>query len=805
MKRSLLMTLMAFTTMSLFAARMTADQWMKDLGKKPRFSGEFEVGIYFIDFPDTKPIDVDECFERLTEGVADYYKVYTQGVCWPRFKKMNDSIEASNPLGYYCAYRSSENRIGWTDAAEGQRRLEELRDDVIRDFATSSYPRKESLPPVLVFAYATSRRYLDELDKISLLRNEYPKREDNLNQSRYSDPLSRYQPPTCWLPTSSRKSATIDIRAMAQPSALIHQLGHVLGEGDCRHTCEVSGGVPGEPIRIGGGPTGPLFSRWKSCAYLPANAYTLVKEDAEITLAPRWSKFDGTTPLGVFIQTSHPNYLLHLEYEPEQVKEMVYDESSCGDVSEATSVTGGVHAYYVRIPACAYCFGHPDLAYSYRSNDPYLHGEVGGVATFREGDCFDQTSDPPSILPNQLPTEVVVEFGEQTLDGAQLKIKVPPKMIRGAALTQSLLPIVDLGEISDIHAGSFVAKMYVRFRGEPLLTERGLVCGKRAHPKLEKDIVWRMEGIGYDDTRVTGLEPGKYYVRAYAKSPLGVTYSENEEEVVVPDYVENTEPLIVHRLNNAGAFTQSSITLPLLMLSEYARQYWTDAGSPVKNKKRSKTNSDLQNRYTREPRLDLHRIHGNPHGLRYPPTVEAFRALVSTTRESLRQLGLSEHAVSIPDNFEENLKAILNVSPRSTPPENVKGKGKSKSRFSGKAKADNSSRGIYFVYDLNNKDLTEALPEIKQALSLGAIPYVFRHSVFTSSERMVDVCLIDGYREEAGEAQLHLVFAFGKDRYYRTRRKTGWHKASDLLEDVWKAYLVIPNAPLPPPRKSKYH
>ncbi len=810
MKKRLLL-LFLFAALPLWAAKAPADkkltpeQWMKERRTKPVFHGEFEVGLYFVDFPDTVPLDVEACLARQSEGVADYFKHYTEGICWPAFKNMGTYL-APQPRGYYLRYDARTNRLGWNDEAEGNKRAAKLRTDAIKN-ASGSGSKTSKTPPVVAVAYASKYRSFEELEKVSVVRDKYPKLTDEQKQLGRIDLLTAYAPQLEWSgplwPTSA-----ITLTAEDGAGTFIHELGHVLGAPDYYHATEIKGGVPGTPITIGGGPTGPLYCRWKHCAVVPENAYRLITAESEITLAPRWSHYEGANPLGVFIPTAHPNYLLHLEYEPGRANEIQgQSEGNYGAISKPTSVSGGVHAYYIHInPLEGGCYmGHPDAAYSYRANDPYLHGTVGGAATFREGDTFDKESDPASILPNQLATGVTIQFGEQTLDGAKVTISAPPPLVKGPELTQSLLPIVELGEITSPHVGSFVTQVFVRFRGEPLLTERGVVYGVKPHPTVEKDMVWPLQGIGYDNTRVTGLVPGKYYVRAYAKSPRGVSYSANEEEVTVPATADMTEPLLVHRFPDAWCYTTSSVLPSLWMLSEYSRKLWSEVGTDDKNAKKGAKPKPKKSKPrkgeklpapNRKPvKVDYNHVHGNPHRWRYPPTLAAWNDMRSAVQQSLADLGMNAEPGQFPDDFEKNLQNALNVICQNPPADATKDKAKKKSS-SAKAKKPPAGKGKYYAYDRDNTDVSGALPEVKAALAAGVIPYAFRFSAFTSAEEILDVCLIDGYREEGGEVQLHLTYAFGRDRFENhTHRKTGWHEASALLDKIWYAYLVVPYSP----------
>ena len=81
--------------------KATVADFLKDRTKTPRFTGAFEVGFYTVTFPDTYPIDPNEVLQRQTQGVTDYFKKYTQNVCWPTCRNLSTTpYRAPHPRGY---------------------------------------------------------------------------------------------------------------------------------------------------------------------------------------------------------------------------------------------------------------------------------------------------------------------------------------------------------------------------------------------------------------------------------------------------------------------------------------------------------------------------------------------------------------------------------------------------------------------------------------------------------------------------------------------------------------------------------
>jgi hypothetical protein len=547
-------------------------------------------------------------------------------------------------------------------------------------------------------------------------------------------------------------------------STLIHELGHVLGAPDYYHATEITGGIEGTPITVGGGPTGPLYCRWKYCATLPNDAYQMITKDTQITLAPRWSKFTSGSPqpLGIFIPTSHPNYLLHLEYEPSGPQAIQGNsENEIGRYTSHYSPQGGIYIYYINVTQGSSYVGHPDLCYIYRPNDPTMRGYVNGVSVFRQGDTFDATSNPKNILPNQLPTGVEIEFGEQNGDGATVTIKVPRKKATGPLLKQSYLPIIEMKEITDIQPTTIAVETDLTFRGEPLAEERGIVYGTSPNPVYPRSSYIAIHGQGFDKARIPNLRPGStIYVRAYAKNKLGVAYSKQQRIVLPrPNPKMDVTPLCIDQLaandwqtknysfrtSNDGAKLNGTVMISLLKLMVLQRT--TLSGEKPKGKG------------TVIDGVDFNTIHLNPHANRYPPTLQGFTKARDFVETLANNLGL--HAASIPEDLDQRLIKHLKYPTR-------------------------QQKGKEVVVPLEIAKESQHEPRIRASLLAGwPVICVRQSSLVSSPTYAIDACLIDGVKtDENGTTLYHIFYPTGIDRLPKLNRCTGWYPIEVLTEGI---------------------
>lgn len=799
--------------------KASIDDFVNKRRKEPRFKGPFEVGIVYVTFPDTKSKPSYQVMESLTKGVTEYFKKYTQGVCWPVFKILTETpYEAPNLSGTYHVGKSTSNFLG---VCNPEPRVAQLCNDAIE------YAKKgKKLPPVIAIVYADKMLPFEQLEQIAELRKVYPKPREE--ESFFKRDFLRIYNPFALLGWGEPlwPNSSILLGESSGAGTLIHELGHVIGAPDFYHMPEPNGGVCDDstPVYFSGGPTGPLYCRWRYCATLPKDAYAVVKQDTELILAPRWSEFksNGGKPLGVFIPTSHPNYLLHLEYEPGEFQRMPEREGGCGRYSDEgeKSPDGGIYAYYINVALGCSFLGHPDLCYAYRRNDPTLRGRGNPeAAIFREGDTFDLTSNPKSILPNQLPTGVEVRFGEQTEDGAKIFIKVPQKKITGEALKQSLKPIIEIAEIKDVNPTTILVKTDLTFRGEPLADERGVVYDVKPNPTYPRSPHLMIHGQGFDDVRIINLEPGAtVYVRAYAKNMIGVTYSK-EQKVKLPLFSKQMPigPLLVGQFNHLtfggsgdlsgrvdlsgqmnntdtiGDEIKQRQNGDLKSATKKLKKEKKEKKQKKKDKKSSKSKTEASETIAQDAHVvvdgsvasalfhlmalrrgplngmaptpkkdvDFNYVHYYPLLFRrYKPTLKGFWVAYDVATALAKKIALC--GSSIPDDLETLLIEELDL------PKPPKGK-------------------PYYVVNLEEGQEDVHQARIYDSLMKGWPVMCVRESSLVSHPiYSVNACLIDGIKYKDGEPIFHIVYTqqYGYDRLPKTKRRTGWHPLSVLTDRI---------------------
>ena len=90
---------------------------------------------------------------------------------------------------------------------------------------------------------------------------------------------------------------------------------------------------------------------------------------------------------------------------------------------------------------------------------------------------------------------------------------------------QPSVPTITLKSISDIWDTHAKAQIALEFDGGSQISEMGICWDIQTMPALEKNIIITKDTSAILD--ITSLQPNtKYYVRAYAKNKVGITYSE---------------------------------------------------------------------------------------------------------------------------------------------------------------------------------------------------------------------------------------------------------------------------------------
>ncbi|MCR5838583.1 MAG: hypothetical protein K6G94_02980, partial [Kiritimatiellae bacterium] len=370
----------------------------------PVQTGEFQVDLVVITFPDCVPPPSAEAVRSAlntldgSATIADYYKDYSQGITWPVLDVYPAVYTAPQPFGYYCRWDLMKNMIGYK--GDGGERARKLRDDALKFAQSKGRPKKKGAYTCYVYCH-TLNKDPNLLEK--LLRPHYPpKPSPEALQKGVVDRLALYAPTVMWADPLWPNSIP-QVTYPGNGRTLVHELGHCLGSPDYYHASEEHDGLEGSPcLPWDYGPTGPAYCRYIHHAFVPAAAYPKIEKPGEYKLAPRSAKFpmgkesEGLPPLGIFVPSTHPNYLFYIEY-------CHNERPPVGDSSAE-----GLLVHVINVTMTSPMLGPPDLCYTYRSGDPD-HKAIGeGVAYLRPGDKFDEKSDPAAILPNFLPAGIAI-------------------------------------------------------------------------------------------------------------------------------------------------------------------------------------------------------------------------------------------------------------------------------------------------------------------------------------------------------------------------------------------------------------
>ena len=496
--------------------------------------GEFKVDLVLIAFPDCEMPESAEAVRAALNSVsgsytlADYYKEYSQGITWPVLEAYPDIYLAPKPLGYYCRYDSGSNLIGY--GKDGMARADKLMDDALRFVTGKRRLKKQGVYTCYVFCRELSQ---DEEIIERVVRPLYPpkpSREEAWDGKK--DKLEKYKPVIRWAdplwPTSRPK-----VQYPGSGKTLVHELGHCLGAPDFYHASEEYDGLEGAPcLPWDYGPTGPGYCRYIHYAFVPAAAYPKVLKPGRYKLAPRSAKFpmgkesEGLPPLGIFVPSSHPNYLFCIEYCHDE-KPPIGHPSAEGLLVHVINVT----------MASSKAGGSPDLCYTYRSGDPDHKALEEGAAYLCPGDRFDATSDPAAILPNLMPAGIAISdiSTDDAAGTCDFKLDIVPSKASKSQLDAALLPRTEVLKIDGLMPTSFHVGMNVKYRGEPFLSEYGICFGTRKNPTEKTGTLFPLFHRDRYDARITGLKPGAtYFVRSYARSARGISYGDNELEATLP-------------------------------------------------------------------------------------------------------------------------------------------------------------------------------------------------------------------------------------------------------------------------------
>ena len=797
--------------------------------KKPLFKGAFTVGLIFVNFPDCHPIDSEAYIAQMREKVEQYFRRYTHNQCWPTFVTLG-TYDCPDLLGSYTRWECSLNKFGCGDDDELIARGRKLYEAARSRYKRASGGRAQVDVTAIILATrvlpasATNSSVPKTLEQLPILREHYPapteheipQDEDELRaigfrEHKVVDPLRYYNPRQIRWGDPLWPNASVLLWDIDGADTVIHELGHVLGAPDTYHAPELNGGRPGNPLWDVGGPTAPLYARYRYCGLDGPDAYPILRQNATLRLAPRWNDFDGTKPLGVFIPTEHPYYLLHLEYEPGGITRADSASAEAAIGRPATSPgKGGIRLYAINVTLNSGSYlGAPDLVYAYRQDDPYFRGAAFSFPAnqypcqlrqrpviFREGDRFNAESNPANLLPNQLPSGVSLTFGPQTGDYAEVTITVPTKRLSGPALAQSLLPKISMEAPTEVLPTSLRATLVERFRGEEHLTELGFCYGPSPNPTL-RNSVWPLWGFTdwYDTSRIMDLRPGStLYLRAYAKSPLGVAYSPECHKVTLPTHVETISPLCLDlyypeycgpRYDKEGYIHNDSGASCLLKLFALYRR---PIGAKASAAKRS---------------FNYARLHPYPKGdisvsTRAPETLTDLKAAASHARHLATEAALDD--ATFTDDFDERVCRALglsNASPRQVPADLLQ-----QARTLGLSN-EQAKALCARVVPFDSVSLPLLLPRIKASLEAGQ-PVLCVRSMSYNSRFLyaLESALIDGYRptndNPEAKAELHLVRpapprSVRRNDDSNAPRLSPWLTPAGLCTDMKSGRLVFLN------------
>lgn len=778
----------------------TTSATFKPVRTVPVQKGEFKVDLVVITFPDCETPDPQEVRNSLNSlggstTIADYYKDYSQGITWPVLDVYPTVYVAPKPLGYYCRYHVRNNLIGYKSG--GDDRAKQLREDALKFVMRKGRLSKKGA--YTCFVYCKSLKNDSELRE-RLLRPYYPPKPtpDELSRGKI-DRLEIYEPKVLWAdPLWPNSLPQVDYPASG--GTLVHEIGHLLGAPDFYHASEEHDGVEGVPcLNWSYGPTGMAYCRYIYNAFLPAAAYPKIAAPGEYTLSPRSTRFpmtgaESNPPLGIFVPSSHPNYIFCIEYAKDEKPPV------------GNSSANGLLIHVINVTMTSPMMGPPDLCYTYRKGDIDRKGLNNGNAYFGPGDRFDHESDPVAALPNLLPAGIEITDIRFNENGTcTFKLAMPKVKATAAELNFSLLPQTKMTALDSATPTSFRAEMNVRYRGEPLMTEYGFCYGLRKNPTEKTGSLFRLYHRDRYDARIIDLKPGAtYYVRSYAKSAKGVRYGENELSITLPpaSAAPKGVPLFLpsDRLfanwyyerwyfgERDGFFVSSN---PLLAFMAIANYYRVLPGT-APQMKRPGSRQTNQNTGL----IDMTRVHSNPSETRPSFRLAEVEKLRTTVEALLKDAGLSQGLFKT----DEELNA------------------KSKAKSSGRYGSSGSRRGAkalkygenaawvekcakalkipnpeeVFVSCKTEAELVAQAGKIREWISKSQPVMIVRENDPMRDDLSViwplDVAIIDGIGENEGE--FHVVYPNGYDRGDRSR-VSGYMKLGDLLFKTTDAMLMF--------------
>ena len=756
--------------------------------------GEFQVDLVVITFPDCVPPESTETVRAALNSlggsttIADYYKDYSQGITWPVLDVYPTVYTAPQPFGYYCRWEQRQNPVGYKD--DGGNRAQKLREDALRFVQSKGRPKKKGT----YICYVYCNTLTGDQDVIEKLLRPYypPKPSEEAMQLGAVDYLTQYAPKVHWADPLWPNSIP-QVHYPGNGGTLVHELGHVLGSPDYYHASEEHDGVEGTPcLPWSYGPTGPAYCRYIHHAFVPAAAYQKVTKPGEYTLSPRSAKFPMTggediPPLGIFVPSTHPNYLIYIEYCHRE-----------GPPVGHTSAEG-LLVHVINVTLTSPMLGSPDLCYTYRTGDPDHKGLGDGNAFLLPGDTFDEKSDPAAILPNFLPAGIAISDikTDSSKGTCTFKLDLPEIKTTKQELDFSLLPQTELVSIDAIMPTSFRAKLNVKYRGEPLMTEYGFCYGTKKDPTEKTGLLFPLYHRDRYEARIIDLKPGTmYYVRAYARNANGIRYSGNQKGVTLP----KTEP----GRDMPTLFSESDKLLSTWHIQKWyfglSNEIYNSANPLFALMALANYYRVLPGSATGKGSFDMTRVHSNPSDSRPKFRMTEFNNLRAEMESLVKSSGLGQ-ADFVPDEDtdNDNGKGKKKKKP-STPAPRATGKGKSGPSYGKNAawvakcaaalKIKNPETTFFSCQ--TEEDLLSKKDQIRQWILNSQPVMVVRQNRPLSDEISqrwpLDIAIIDGLGLDS--ETFHVVFPGGCDRGQRSVQ-SGYMKLDSLLNRTSDAMLMF--------------
>jgi hypothetical protein len=470
----------------------------------------------------------------------EYFKIYSNGIVWPKIMMMPDETtfyQDPHFYGYYCEYDYWENPIGWTTEKEGAERVEKMNKAALR-FAEKNF--RGSTPKVTCYNYITTRPSAPDSQVTADLLNFYQNRGEDPDRTKavktrksrrkqvqptnQLDPWAFYAPACKW-GEPMWPNSKIQIMDSAG-GTLAHELGHCLGAPDVYRIGRYNDGISGNASLLAYGPTANAFSRFYHHSFIKEKSHPTLKSAGTYTLHPRHIAPKDDQAIGYLIPSNHPHYFYHVEY--------VHKENSSVGIGPANE---GMLISVVNLGRENY-LGSPDYFYVYRPNDPFFLG-LGDVdqclfGKARKRTEFNMQTEPSSRLPNLLDGGVSFKNIEEHQGTLTFDLEINHHKITGSEYTQSMLPQIRLDEITDVRPNSFTMDATIKFRGEPIITDYGFCWSTSKNPTVRDSTFTLCHREWYRGHAIDLKPETTYYVRAFATNGLGYRYSDEEKTVKTP-------------------------------------------------------------------------------------------------------------------------------------------------------------------------------------------------------------------------------------------------------------------------------